>query len=90
MTGYDFPARRRAARAMDGAMLLVIILLVVQIWLLMTSVELWLAGHREVVLPAALLSGALFAGCAGLLALARRVDRTARALAPRAARRIHL
>ncbi len=76
MALYDSPARKRAARAMDGAMLLIFILLVLQVWLLMASVESWLAGHRQVVLPAMLLSGSLFAGCVGLLALARRTDRT--------------
>jgi hypothetical protein len=62
---------------MDGALILLVVLLIVQIWLFMASVELWLAGHREVVLPAALLSLVLFGGCVGLLALARRADRTA-------------
>ncbi len=77
MALYDSPARKRAARAMvDGAMLLIVILLVIQVWLLTASVELWLAGRRQVVLPAMLLSGSLFAGCVGLLALARRTDRT--------------
>ncbi len=76
MALYDSPARKRAARAMDAAMLLIVVLLVIQIWLLTASVELWLSGRRQVVLPAMLLSGSLFAGCVGLLALARRTDRT--------------
>jgi hypothetical protein len=76
MALYDSPVRKRAARAMDGAMLLIVILLVVQVWLLTASVDLWLAGRRQVVLPAMLLSGSLFAGCVGLLALARRTDLT--------------
>lgn len=77
MALYDSPTRKRAARAMDGAMLMLVVLLVVQVWLLMASVESWLAGHRQVVLPAMLLSGALFAGCVALLSLARRTDKTA-------------
>lgn len=76
MAHYDSPVRKRAARAMDGAMLLIVILLVIQVWLLTASVDLWLAGRRQVVLPAMLLSGSLFAGCVGLLALARRTDST--------------
>ena len=83
MALYDSPARKRAARAMDGSMLMIVILLVVQVWLLMSSVESWLAGHRQVVLPAMLLSGFLFAGCVGLLALAHRADRTARPAGPK-------
>ena len=64
-------------------MLMIVILLVVQVWLLMASVESWLAGHRQVVLPAMLLSGFLFAGCMGVLALAHRADRTARPSGPK-------
>ncbi|HPT27152.1 MAG TPA: hypothetical protein PLZ95_12085, partial [Bryobacteraceae bacterium] len=60
MALYDSPARKRAARAMDAAMLLIVVLLVIQIWLLTASVELWLSGRRQVVLPAMLLSGSLF------------------------------
>ncbi len=78
MAFYDSPLRKRAARVMDGTMLLIVVLVVVQVWLLMASVESWLAGHQQVALPATLLSGALFAGCAGLLALSRRTDRAAR------------
>ena len=77
MAVYNSPLRKRAARAMDGAMLLLVVLLVVQVWLLMASVELWLAGHHAVALPAALLSGALFAACLGLLAMAVRASRNA-------------
>ena len=77
MAFYDSPARKRAARAMDGAMLLIVVLLVVQVWLLTASVELWLAGHRQVALPAVVLSGCLFAGCVGLSSLANRADRSA-------------
>lgn len=77
MAFYDSPSRKRAARAMDGTMLLIVVLVVVQVWLLMASVESWLAGHHQVALPAMVLSGALFAGCVGLLALSRRTDQTA-------------
>lgn len=78
MAFYDSPARKRAARAMDGALLLIIVLLIVQVWLLMASVESWLAGHRQVALPAVLLSGCLFTACIGLLFLAGKVDRVTR------------
>lgn len=75
---YNSPVRKRSGRAMDGAMLLLIVLLIVQVWLLAASVESWLAGHRDVALPAALISGLLFAGCLGILALANRADRSSR------------
>lgn len=87
MAFYNSPTRKRAARAMDGALLLIIVLLIVQVWLLMASVESWLAGHRQVALPAVLLSGCLFAACIGLLFLAGKVDRVARRSGPKDAPR---
>ena len=72
------PPRKRAARAMEGALMMLIVLIVLQIWLLTASVESWLAGHRGVALPAAIFSGLLFAGCVGLLAMALRADKAAR------------
>lgn len=77
MAFYDSPVRRRVARVMDGAMLLLVVLLVVQVWLLMASVESWLAGHSSVALPAALLSGGLFVFALTLLAFMRNADRKA-------------
>ena len=47
MAFYDSPVRTRAAKAMDAVLALLIILLVVQLWLLTASVELWLAGHQK-------------------------------------------
>ena len=76
MAVYNSPLRKRAARAIDGAMLLMIVLLITQTWLLMASVESWLAGHRQVALPAMLISGCLFAACVALLALAHKAERT--------------
>ncbi|MBL8217785.1 MAG: hypothetical protein JNL62_01065 [Bryobacterales bacterium] len=78
MRPYHPTSTRRATRAMDAALILLIVPLVVQIWLLMASVEAWLAGHHDVALPAAVVSGLLFAGCAGLLLLALRAERSAR------------
>lgn len=57
---------RRILTAIDAAMLLVIIILVVQMWLLTATLESYLAGHTSVALPAALLSGVLLAACTGL------------------------
>lgn len=78
MEARHLSAAKRAGRAMDGAMMMLIVLLVVQIWLFMASAESWLAGHREVALPAAIISGILFAGCAGLARLASRARRSVR------------
>jgi hypothetical protein len=66
------PPQKRGLTAIDGAMVLIVILLIVQIWLLSATLESYLAGHREAALPGAIISGILFAAC---LALYRFVDR---------------
>lgn len=72
------PTRRRGLTAIDGALSLIAILLIVQMWLLTATLESFLAGHREGVLPAALLSGILLAACFGLYLFIRGVDREER------------
>jgi len=77
----DSPAptkRRRGLVAIDGAMALIVILLVVQIWLLSATLEAYLAGHRGAVVPAAIFSGLLFAACFALNAFVDRVDKDSR------------
>lgn len=70
--------RQRALTAINGAVALVIVLLMVQIWLLTSTLESFLAGHRETVVPAALISGLLFLACMGIYLLVDRLDREAR------------
>jgi hypothetical protein len=65
---------RRGLTAIDGAMTLIVILLIVQIWLLSATLESYLAGHREGVVPGAILSGILFLACVGLYAFVDRID----------------
>jgi hypothetical protein len=72
------PRRRKAIVAIDGAIALIAILLIVQMWLLSATLESYLRGHQAVVLPAAIVSGLLCLACAGLAAFAMHVDRTAR------------
>ncbi len=74
----EHPPRRRGLTAIDGALALIAILLIVQMWLLTATLEAFLAGHREGVLPAALLSGALMLACFGLYLFVRGVDREVR------------
>ena len=64
--------RNRGLTAIDGALALIIILVIVQIWLLSATLESFLAGHREAAVPGAVISAMLFAAC---LALYRFVDR---------------
>ena len=70
--------RQRALTAINGAVALVVVLLMVQIWLLTSTLESFLAGHRETAVPAALISGLLFLACMGIYLLVDRLDREAR------------
>jgi hypothetical protein len=71
-------SQKRGLTAIDGALALIAVLLIVQIWLLTATLESFLAGHLEGVLPAALVSGVLFAGCIGLYLFVEGVDREVR------------
>ena len=66
--------KRGGLTAIDGAVALIAILLVIQMWLLTATLEAHLAGHPEPILPAAIISGALFAACGGLFLFIRRID----------------
>lgn len=74
----NVPYQRRNLTAIDGAMALVILLLIVQIWLLSATLEAFLAGHREVALPAAIVSGCLFLACFVLYLFVESLDTEAR------------
>ena len=70
--------RKSGITAIDGAMALIAILLIVQMWLLTATLEAFLAGHDEAILPAVLISGIICAACAGLFIFIRRIDATVR------------
>jgi len=72
------PARKHGLTAIDGALALIALLLIVQMWLLTATLDSYLAGHHEVVLPAAIISGVLFLICAALYLFVRRIDAEAR------------
>ena len=74
----DMPGRGKGLTAIDGAMALIIVLLMVQVWLLSASLDAYLAGRTAAALPGAIVSGALFAICFGLYVLVNRIDRQAR------------
>jgi hypothetical protein len=67
-------SRPRALTAIDGALALVAVLLVVQMWLLTATLETFLAGHHEAAVPGAIVSGLLFAACLALYVFVLRVD----------------
>ena len=68
------PPQSRGLTAIDGAMVLIIVLLVVQIWLLSATLESYLAGHRHAAVPGAIISVVLFAACLGLYRFVDRID----------------
>jgi predicted Co/Zn/Cd cation transporter (cation efflux family) len=78
MNRQSNPTKKRGLTAIDGALALIALLLIVQMWLLTATLESYLAGHREVALPAAIISGLSFLVCAGLYLFVRRVDAEAR------------
>lgn len=78
MVNLERSKQRRGLVAIDAAMTLVILLLVVQIWLLSATLETFLAGHAGAVLPAAIFSGLLFLGCLALDLFVTRVDQESR------------
>jgi hypothetical protein len=57
----------------DGALALIAVLLIVQMWLLSATLEAYLAGRHAVVLPAALVSMGLCGVCVALGVLAKKV-----------------
>jgi len=68
------PPQKRGLTAIDGAMVLIVVLLIVQIWLLSAALETYLAGHRDAAVPGAVISVLLFAACFGLYRFVDRID----------------
>jgi len=78
MPDRNFSKQKKGLVAIDGAMALIVLLVVVQIWLLSAALESFLAGHSETALPAAIFSGLLFLSCVALTLFASGVDRNSR------------
>jgi hypothetical protein len=78
MANLEPSKQRRGLVAIDGAMALIVILLIVQIWLLSATLETFLAGHSGAVVPAAIFSGLIFSGCLALDFFVTRVDQESR------------
>lgn len=78
MRASQFSKQSRGLTAIDGAMALIVILLMVQIWLLSATLDAFLSGHREVALPGAIVSGVLFAACAGLYWFVHQLENSAK------------
>jgi len=72
------PAQKKGLTAIDGALSLIAVLLIVQMWLLSATLESYLAGHHEAAYPACVISGIIFATCAVLFVFIHRVDANVR------------
>ena len=64
--------------AINGALGMIVLLIVAQMWLLTATLEAYLAGHHEAAVPGAIVSGVLFVACGALAIFIGRVDRSAR------------
>ncbi len=73
-TPAGLPPQTRGLTAIAGAMSVIAVLLIVQIWLLSAALESFLAGNRHTALPAAVFSGVMFVICLGLYLFVDRVD----------------
>jgi uncharacterized BrkB/YihY/UPF0761 family membrane protein len=67
--------QNRGLDALDGAMSLILILLIIQIWLVSATLNSYLAGFNEAVVPGAIISGLLFLGCAALYRFVNDVEK---------------
>jgi hypothetical protein len=74
MPEQPLPTRKHGLTAIDGALALIALLLIVQMWLLTATLESYLAGHHETAWPAAVISGTLFIVCVGLYLFVARID----------------
>ena len=79
MAAYSNPRQNRGLTAIDAVTALLVVVLVIQVWILSSTLDTYLAGHSETALPAAIVSGILCAACFALYGFVRRVDRDARA-----------
>jgi hypothetical protein len=75
VTRLPTSARKRRRVAIDAALVMVILVLMVQMWLLTATLESYLAGHHGVALPGFLSSLVLFAACVFFYRLVLRIDR---------------
>ena len=69
--------RNRNLTAIDGAMALIVLLLIIQmwLWLLSATLDLFLAGDRDSALAGAVSSGVLFVSCGCLYLFVVRLER---------------
>jgi len=67
--------QRQKTLIVDAVLCLVALMVVLQLWLLTASMNAYLGGDEQVLIPAALVSGALLGLNLGLLAMLERMQR---------------
>ena len=77
-TSNEQTPQNRGLTVVAGAMSLIAVLLIVQIWLLSAALNSFLSGNQHVALPAAIFSAVMFLLCFALYAFVNRVDSEAR------------
>ena len=73
---------KKGLTALDAALTMIVVLLIVQMWLLTATLESYLAGHHDVVMPGLGVSALLLGACLTLYGFVRRVDREVRRAKP--------
>ncbi|MCC6978930.1 MAG: hypothetical protein IT343_11455 [Candidatus Melainabacteria bacterium] len=71
-------ARHQYLVAIDGALALTAVLLIVQMWLLTASLETHLGGDKDSAVPGAIFSFLLFSGNFGLYCFVSKLEKKAR------------
>ncbi len=78
---YDptkLPPKSRGLNAISGAMSLIVVLLMVQIWLLTATLDSYLSSRHSASIPGAIISGVIFLFCFGLYLFVEKIDRDVR------------
>ncbi len=69
-------SRDQRVTIINGMLVFVLIVVILQLWLLTATMNAWLGGDDSIVWPGALVSAAGLALNVGLLAYLRRIERT--------------
>jgi hypothetical protein len=77
--GFEVATRRKQyLTTVNGALSLIVVLLIVQMWLLTATLEAYLGGHQDSALPGAIASALLFTGVLALYLLVNKIERSTR------------
>lgn len=68
------PSKQKGLTAVDGAMALIVVLLMTQMWILAAALESFLSGHQETAIAGMIFSGLIFLANFGLYLFILRLD----------------